>query len=302
MKPNITKNGFLGIDQGVNFQVPYEKAKAIIIPFGMEAHVTYGTGTKKGPKAILTASHELNENDEQTFYAVHKCGLSTLKEPLVPKDSAKALGLLDSLVSRVLKDGKFPLVLGGEHTVTAGALKAICRNYSNLSVLHFDAHADLRKQYRGSVYSHASALRMVMENCPIEKLVQVGIRTVSEIDDELGFMQREKQKIKTFWGWQNPKSEEVAKLLPTENVYITFDVDAFDSSLMPSTGTPEPGGLLWWPTLKILKEVFKQKNVVGADVVELSPIKGLHGPNYLVARLVYKMLGYKFFDTTTKAL
>lgn len=132
---------------------------------------------------------------------------------------------------------------------------------------------------------------------PIKRLVQVGIRTVSEVDDELGFITSEKKRVKTFWGWQDPAPQEVVKAIPTKNVYISFDIDAFDSSLMPSTGTPEPGGLLWWPTLEILKSVFKSKNVVGADLVELAPIKELHGPDFLAARLVYKMLGYRFFDT-----
>jgi agmatinase len=134
-----------------------------------------------------------------------------------------------------------------------------------------------------------------MDELPIRGLVQVGIRTVSEVDDELGFIKREKKRLKVFWGWQNPSPEKIVAALPSKNVYITFDVDAFDASIMPSTGTPEPGGLNWWPTLEILKAVFKAKNVVGADVVELSPIKDLRGPDFLSARLVYKLLNYKFF-------
>lgn len=301
MKLQIMKNGFLGADQGTDFQVPYNKAKAIIIPFGMESHVSYGGGTKHGPKAILTAAHELNENDEQTQKSVYRCGLATVQEPKIPKDSAKALGLLSQIVGQVLKDKKFPMVLGGEHALTPGVIKAVCANFNDVSILHFDAHADLRYQYRGSIFSHASALRRVMEDFPIKKLVQVGVRSVSEVDDELAYIQREKKRLKVFWGWQNPTPKEVVRQIPTKNVFISFDIDAFDSSLMPSTGTPEPGGLLWWPTLEILKEIFKSKNVVGADLVELSPIRGLHGPDFLAARLVYKFLGYKFFPTATEA-
>ncbi len=300
MKLQILKNGFLGIDQGVDFQAPYAKAKAVIIPFGMEAHVSYGSGTKNGPRAILAASHELNENDEQNLQPVYKCGIATLKEPVIPKDSSEALALLDSITHQVLKDGKFPIILGGEHTITAGALRAVSRNFSDLSILHFDAHADLRKQYRGSAHSHASALRLAMDELPIRALVQVGIRTVSEVDDELGFIKREKKRLKVFWGWQNVSPEKIVAALSSKNVYITFDVDAFDASIMPSTGTPEPGGLAWWPTLEILKAVFKAKNVVGADVVELSPIKDLRGPDFLSARLVYKLLNYKFFETDSR--
>lgn len=294
MKLPVLKNGFLGIDQGKNFQVPYPKASAVIVPFGMESTVSYGAGTKAGPQAILDASHELNENDEQTLQAVYRCGLSTLSTPKVPKDSKKASALLTRIVDQVLIDKKFPVILGGEHSLTPGAVTAVYKHFSKISVLHFDAHADLRKQYRGSVYSHASALRRVLD-IPIIRLVQVGIRTISEIDDELGFMRRTKKRIKTFWGWRNPSPQEVVKSIPSKNVYVSFDVDAFDPSIMPSTGTPEPGGLSWWPTLEILKAVFKSKNVVAADLVELAPIKGLRGPDFLAARLVYKMLGYKFF-------
>lgn len=290
------KNGFLGVDQGKNFQAPYGEARAIIIPFGMESTVSFGKGTRYGPKAILRAAHELNENDEQTLHAVYRCGLATVTEPKIPKSPSKALRLLEGIVGQVLKDKKFPMIIGGEHSLTPGVLKAICRYFSNVSILHFDAHADLRFQYRGSSFSHGSWARRGLD-MPIKRLVQVGVRTVSEVDDELGFISREKTRVKTFWGWKNPTPDEVVSEIPTKNVYVSFDIDAFDSSLMPSTGTPEPGGLLWWPTLEILKAVFKAKNVVGADLVELAPIKGLHGPDFLAARLVYKMLGYKFFGT-----
>ncbi len=295
MKFKILKNGFLGIDQGVSFEVPYEKAKAIVIPFGMESHVSYGGGTKNGPQAILTASHELNENDEQTYSPVYKCGIATVKEPKIPKDSAKALDLLSDIVGQVARDNKFPLVLGGEHSLTPGVLKPIFEHTKDISILHFDAHIDLRKQYRGSKFSHASALRRAMEDFPVKKLVSVGIRSVSEIDDELGYMKREAKRIKVYGGWEEPTPQEIVRQLPTKNVYITFDIDAFDASIMPATGTPEPGGLTWWPTLNILQAVFKSKNVVGADIVELAPMKNLHGPDFLTAKLAYKMLGYKFF-------
>lgn len=301
MKITTMKQGFLGTDQGVRFDVDYEKSKAVIIPFGMEAHVSYGGGTKNGPKAILKASHELNENDEQTLQAVYKCGLTTLKEPKIPKDSAKAIKLLKETTKQVLKDEKFPVILGGEHTLLSGSLGAISEHFHDVSILHFDAHADLRKKYRGSIHSHASALRRAMEDLPIKHLVSVGIRTVSEVDDELGFILREKKRLKIFWAWEKLSAKKIVTAIPTKNVYITFDVDAFDPSIMPSTGTPEPGGLTWWETLEILKLVFKEKNVVGFDVVEHSPIKNLHGPDFLVARLIYKMIGYKFFSTKTKA-
>lgn len=259
----------------------------------MESHVSYGAGTKNGPAAILRASHELNENDEQSGEAPYKSGLATLKPPKVPKSPEKALKILAEITAQISQDNKFPIVIGGEHTLTLGALKGICERWKNLAVLHFDAHLDLRKQYRGSKYSHASALRRVMEELPVKKLVQVGIRTISEIDDELGFLKRQKNRIKTFWGWQEPKTSEIIRQIPGKNVYLTFDVDAFDPSIMPATGTPEPGGLLWWTVLDILQAVFASKNVVGADVVELAPIARLRGPDFMIARLIYKLIHYK---------
>ena len=301
MKLSTKKNGFLGADQTVSYEASYQKAKAVIIPFGMENHVSYGEGTRRGPQAIINASHQINENDEQTFKAIYRCGIATLTQPQVPKKSTTALNLLAKITQQVLKDGKFPVILGGEHALTPAVLWAVCKKYSDISVLHFDAHADLRSQYEGSIYSHASALRRVLETCPVQRLVQVGIRSVSEVGDELGFMRREKKRIKTFWGWQDPPPQRVIKAISTKNVYITFDVDAFDSSLMPATGTPEPGGLQWWPTLEILKAVFAAKNVVGVDLVELAPIPRLHAPDFLAARLVYKMIGYKFSGTRIKA-
>lgn len=299
MKLSIKKNGFLGIDQGRNFQSSYKTAKAVVIPFGLESSVSYGKGTKKGPRAILTAAHELNENDEQTLHAVYRCGIATLVEPKIPKSLEKALKLMSGIVDQVLKDKKFPIVLGGEHSLTLGAMEAICKHFNDVTILYFDAHGDMRAQYRGSAFSHACALRRCLD-LPVKKAVHVGMRTVSEVDDELGFIKREKKRVKVFWAWQKLSPQDILRAIPTKNVYISFDIDAFDSSLMPSTGTPEPGGLLWWPTLEILKAVFKVKNIVGADLVELAPIKGLHGPDFLAARLVYKMLGYKFFDKITR--
>lgn len=295
MKLNVQKNGFLGIDQGVSFETSYNQARTVIVPFGMESGVSYGKGTKSGPGAILKASHELNENDEKTFSRVYETGLATLKAPAIPKNPQRALNLLSKLTAQISKDGKFPIVLGGEHTLTLGAISGVARKFSDISVLHFDAHADLRKQYRGSKYSHASALRRVMEELPIKKLVQIGIRTISEVDDELGFLKRQRKRIKTFWGWRRPSPKQVLAQIPTKNVYITFDVDGFDPGIMPSTGTPEPGGLLWWPTLEILEAVFKAKNVVGADIVELAPIRAFHGPDFMIARLAYKFINYKYF-------
>lgn len=294
MKLVIQKNGFLGIDQGVSFETSYAKARSIIVPFGMEAHISYGGGTRNGPKAVITASHQLNENDERTFSPVYKSGIATLREPAMPKDPARALEISARITRQICQDKKFPIVLGGEHTLTAGAIEGVSKLYKDLTVVHFDAHLDLRKQYRGSRYNHASALRRVMENKRIRKLVQIGIRSASEIDDEIDYLKAQKRRIKIFWAWETVALKRIIAEIPTKYVYLTFDVDAFDPSIMPSTGTPEPGGLQWWPTLEILEFIFQSKNVVAADVVELSPIKNFPGPDFMTARLVYKFIHFKY--------
>jgi agmatinase len=298
MKANlqIMKNGFLGLNQGKNFQVPYGKARAVVVPFGLENTVSYGRGTSRGPAAIIKASHNLEILDEQFLKPFSDCGISTLAEPKTPKDQKTAVNLLAGLVSRVVADKKFPVVLGGEHSLTQGTIKGLSEHYKNFTILHFDAHSDTRLNYFiGGQYSHGAVMSQVLINYPASKLVQVGIRSFSDQDGEWGFRKKNKQKIKTFWAWDKITPADVARAIPTRDVFISFDVDAFDPSIMPSTGTPEPGGLLWWPVVEILKAVYKSKNVIGADIVELAPIKNLHAPDFMIAKLVYKMIGYKFY-------
>jgi agmatinase len=290
------ENGFLGINQGSNFQVPFAKAKVAVIPFGLENTVSYGHGTRHGPGAIIEASHYLEVLDEQELKQFCRCGITTLSEPVVPKNQKAAIEMLSSLVSQVLAEKKFPVVLGGEHSLTQGTVKGLSAKYKKFSILHFDAHSDTRLDYYlGGQYSHGAVMSQVLKNYPVAKLVQVGIRSFSNQDGEWDFRKKLRRKIKTFWAWDKFSPVDVARAIPTRDVFISFDVDAFDPSVMPSTGTPEPGGLLWWQTLEILKAVYKSKNVIGADVVELAPIKNLHHPDFLAAKLVYKMIGYKFF-------
>lgn len=290
-----TKNGFLGQDEGVDFTSTYKQARAVIIPFGLESTVSYGGGTKFGPRAIIQASHQVETIDEQSLLPYYQCGIATLKEPRIPKNVTAAITQLAEITNRVVTDKKFPVILGGEHSLTQGVIAGLSRHYKNFSILHFDAHSDTRVDYHGSPFSHAAVMSQVLQKYPVKKLVQVGIRNVSEQNGELAFRKKHAAKIKTFWGWQEPTPAEIVKALPTQDVFISFDVDAFDPSIMPATGTPEPGGLSWWPTLKILKAVFQAKNVIGADVVELAPIKNLHHPDFMVAKLVYKLIGYKFY-------
>jgi agmatinase len=292
----IMKNGFLGLNQGDVFEVAYPKARAAIIPFGLENTVSYGRGTKDGPRAIIDASHYMEILDEQMLKPFGDCGIATLTQPKISTDQKTAVNILAGLVSRVVADKKFPVVLGGEHSLTQGTIKGLSAKYKNFTVLHFDAHSDTRlNYYLGGQYSHGAVMSQVLVKYPVAKLVQVGVRSFSDQNGEWNFRKKNRNKIKTFWAWDKISPSDVVRAIPTRDVFISFDVDVFDPSIMPSTGTPEPGGLLWWPTLDILKAVYKSKNVIGADVVELAPIKGLHHPDFTVAKLVYKLIGYKFF-------
>lgn len=296
MKLSWIKNGFLGVNQGENFGTDYGQAKAVVIPFGLENTVSYGKGTAKGPQAIINASHYVEIFDEQSGKKFADCGIATVKQPKIPKSQPQAVKLLSQITEQVVLDKKFPLILGGEHSLTQGSIAGLSRFYKNFSVLHFDAHSDTREDYYiGGSFSHGAVMNRVLRKNEIAKLVQVGIRSVSDQNGEMEFRSGHARKIKTFWAWEKFSPQEILKAIPTRDVFVSFDVDVFDPSIMPATGTPEPGGMLWWQTLDILKTVFANKNVIGADIVELAPIKHLHHPDYTVARLAYKIIGYKFF-------
>lgn len=295
MNTEQEKNSFLGIGaSGEKYTAPYKEARTVIIPFGFEATVSYGGGTKQGPKAIIEASRQVEVLNEENMTLPWKSGIATLKEPIIPKDPEKAFKILSETVKQTVDDGKFFITLGGEHSITQAEAAGFAHKWEDFSILHFDAHSDTRDDYHDSKWSHASVMNRILSDFKIKNLVQVGIRSISAENNELAFRRANKDRIKTFFGWENPSPKEVARAIKSKNVFISFDIDAFDSALMPATGTPEPGGLEWWQTLEILKEVFKTKNVFGADVVELAPMKGLPAPDFLTARLVYKMIGMKF--------
>lgn len=266
-----------------------DKAQVVIVPFGFEETTTFGQGTKNGPVAIIKASSQVELFDEELWQETYKkINIKTVIEP-------KNLKNLELAVGKIIESKKLPVVLGGEHSITPFIINAYKNSgFDNFSILQFDAHADLRDGYLGKKYSHAAAMRRCLDNKGIN-LVQVGIRNISNENDELIFWEKNQKIIKTFWAKDKQKwkiSEIVKKL--NKNVYLTFDVDVFDGSIMPSTGTPEPGGLEWQETLDILRAVCKAKKIIGADFVELSPIKGLSAPNFLVAKLIYKTIGYIF--------
>ena len=283
------KKGFLGVDNNFNF-----KAKAIVIPFGLEKTVSYGSGTKNGPKEIIKASHQVELYDEELNCEPYKkIGIKTLKPFKIDKNIVKALKQISKINEENLKKKIFPLVLGGEHTITPGCIAPFAKKYDKLCLLHFDAHADLRESYNGNQFSHASAIRRCLDHKNIS-VISFGIRNISS--SEIYFLNKNSSRIKIFWSKNKKKWDlkKFKKLIKNKTVYLTFDVDGLDSSVMPATGTPEPGGLFWDETLDIIKIAFKNSNIVGADINELSPIKGFDSYNFLVAKLAYKILAYKF--------
>ena len=283
------KDGFLGIDNKTKF-----KEKVVVVPFGLEKTVSYGGGTKNGPKEIIKASHQVELYDEELNYEPHKkIGIKTLKPFKIDKNINKALKKISFINENILNKKKFPLVLGGEHSITPGCIIPFTKKFKNICLLHFDAHADLRESYLGERYSHASAIRRCLDYKNVS-LISFGIRNISE--GEIPFLKKNSKRINIFWAKDKKKwnLNTFKKMIKNKTVYLTFDVDGFDSSIMPATGTPEPGGLFWNESLEIIKIAAKNSNIVGADINELSPIKGFNSYNFLVAKLAYKILAYKF--------
>ena len=267
-----------------------DEARAIVIPFGLEASVSYGGGTKQGPDAILKASQQLELYDEEFGTEPYRdYGIATLR-PLKPKESLEgALDQLADVVGAVLEHKKFPLVLGGEHSLTAGAIRPFAAAFSDLVVLQFDAHADLRDGYQGQHFSHASAMRRVLDH-PNVSVVSVGIRAISS--NEVTYYDANRQRIAIHYAKDQAEWNiaELVRPLQGRPIYVTFDIDAFDSAVMPATGTPTPGGLGFWQAMSILRAAGKVGTIVGGDVVELAPIPGLHGCDYLAAQVAYKLM------------
>ncbi|MDC0354068.1 agmatinase [Candidatus Pelagibacter sp.] len=289
MKYLSNKNGFLGIDNKVNF-----KEKVVIVPFGLEKTVSYGDGTKNGPKEIIKASHQVELYDEELNCEPYKkIGIKTLKPFKIDKNIKKALAKMSKINEEILDKKLFPMTFGGEHSITPGCIAPFAKKYKDICLLHFDAHADLRESYNGEKFSHASAIKRCLDY-PNVSLISFGIRNISE--GEIPFLKKNSSRINIFWAKDKSKwnLNKFKKLIKNKTVYLTFDVDGLDSSIMPATGTPEPGGLLWDETLNIIRIAAKNSKIVGADINELSPIKGFNSYNFLVAKLAYKILSYKF--------
>lgn len=287
------KDNFLAIEKKYS---GFEQSKIAILSAPYEKTTSYGKGTSKGPAAILKASHYVEFFDEETEKEVcFKHGIAAIKPLKFGKlTGKKMLDVLYKNVKGLIDAGKFVVTLGGEHSISTAPIKAHFDSYKDLSILHFDAHSDLRNEYEGSAYSHASFAARVSEFT--NKITQIGIR--AQCKDEFNFIKS--RGISTFYAHDIHRdgfSEELMDIMISTldmNVYITFDVDYFDPSIMPSTGTPEPNGFQWQQTMKFLRRVCDERNVVGFDVVELAPRKDLTFPDFLAAKLIYKILNYKF--------
>ncbi len=275
-------------------------ARCVVIPFGLEASVSYGSGTAKGPQAIMAASHQLELFDEELWREPYKdYGIAAVPEPKIAKSVPAALDQLEGLVEAVLADGRMPFVIGGEHSITAGAIRPFARRFDDLVVLHFDAHADLRDGYLGEYYSHASAMRRVLDHANIS-LVSVGIRAISE--PEARFIEASRGRIHVHYGHAQASwnIEDIVAPLVGKPVYVTFDIDGLDGTIMPATGTPTPAGLSYLQSLAILRRAAEVSRIVGMDLVELAPIPGLHACDFLAAQLAYKMMSYALSGTTRR--
>ena len=265
-----------------------ETAKVVLIPVPYDGTSTWGKGADKGPQAFLEASENMELYDIETATEVYQQGIY-LTDAISENASPEALvNAVHKSTKEFIKRNKFVTLFGGEHSISIGSIRAFNECFDNLTVLHIDAHADLRETYNGSSFNHACA---VNEASQTTNLVQVGIRSMDVI--EKSYMDEEK----TFFAHDMVNDEywmDKAVEALTDTVFITFDLDAFDPSILPSTGTPEPGGLLWYETIEFLKQVFEEKNVVGFDIVELCPNSADKSSDFVAAKLYYKMLSYKF--------
>jgi len=279
-------SNFLGLPDEAS---RYEPSRVVVLPVPFERTTSYGKGTAQGPEAILRASRQVELYEEQLRAEPWTMGIATLPAFLPEAhDMGEALAELEAECHHHLAAGKFLVTLGGEHSLTTAPVRAARAVHGEIGIVQFDAHADLRAEYEGTPWSHASVMRRL--HAAGIPAVAVGIRALSSEEGEL----IAEQRLPTIWGWELPARErfvEMVEALPPK-VYLTFDVDFFDPPLMPATGTPVPGGGQWQPTLECLRELFRRRTVVAMDVVELAPQAGAHAADFLAASLIYKCLAY----------
>ncbi|MEO1718649.1 MAG: agmatinase [Pseudomonadota bacterium] len=273
-----------------------DRARAVVIPFGLEASVSYGGGTAAGPSAILAASDQLELYDDELGYEPStRFGIATVSEPGMPSTQAEALNTLESVVRPIVDAHRFPLILGGEHALTPGAIRPFLEQDPELIILQIDAHADLRDGYLGEHYSHASAMRRALDH-PGVAVVGVGIRAISNA--EVAYYNDNRDRVALHWAKDQAiwNIDEIVAPLAGKRIYVTFDIDGLDSSIMPATGTPTPGGLGYWQALSIVRAASQVGQIVGGDVVELAPMPGHHAYDYTAASIAYKIISYALAD------
>jgi len=288
--------GIAGRFCGLPNEYSNPQSKVVILPVPFDLTTTYMKGSDRGPAALIEASRNLEVYDIETNSQPYQTGIYTA--PSVPgSTSAEMLANVYREVKSYLANDQFVITLGGEHSISPAPIRAHAEKYPGMSVLQLDAHADLVQAYEGDPLSHASAMARVKEIPSITNLVAVGIRSMSV--EELPYLDKENTYFAHTLDGSNEWQTKVVDSL-AEHVYITFDLDAFDPAIMPSTGTPEPGGLDWYQVMRLLKMVAMKKKIIGFDIVELCPNTSNKGPDFLAAKLLYKMLAY-VFNTGVKA-
>jgi agmatinase len=285
----LNKKQYLGPDGGT---IGFKEAKVVVLPFGYEGGVSYGRGTAKGPDAVIEASCYLELYDEELGIEPNTIGICTVQTPDIPTDGQAMLNQMYRISKEVISNNKFLISVGGDHSITTGYCRALLEEHRTLSVIQIDAHADLRDSYEGNIHSHASVMARIRELT--QHTLQLGIRSISKQEAQIVLINQ--LPLYTMDMFRSGQSDMDVKLehLP-DPVFITFDVDVFDWSVVRSTGTPEPGGLLWNEALTLLRTLFRRKNVVGFDVVELAHDPTDPNSAFAVAKLIYKMIGYKYF-------
>jgi len=265
------------------------EATFVVVPVPYDLTSTYHPGSRRGPTAIIEASTNMELYDEELKKETYLAGIhTTLPVDIDARGPKNMVSAVRKKISKIVALNKIPVMLGGEHSITFGAVQAVQEKYPKLSVLQLDAHADLRESYQGSAYSHASVARRISEICP---LVQVGIRSMSKEEGDFLPQSKVKSYSADFVAENKDWCERVCKNLKGD-VFVTIDLDVFDPSIMPATGTPEPGGLFWREVVRLLKRVASSCTIRGFDIVELAPIPGNIGPDFMTAKLIYRLMGY----------
>ncbi len=271
----------------------WKRALFVVVPFPIDLTTTYVSGTRNGPRALIEASGHMELFDEENKIEPYRAGIFVSTEiPVLTTGPLAMLKELEKRIKAVTRAGKFPVIVGGEHSGTCGAVSALKKKYGDLTVLQFDAHADLRDSYLGTPWNHACVGRRIVDSGA--KLVQVGVRSISEEEDR--FLRRA-ENVKTYYASEVRESlADVTRGVVSSlsgNVYISIDLDVFDPGIMPAVGTPEPGGLDWFEVIDILRDVMRADcNIVGFDIMELSPIPGIVAPEFLAAKLCYRLMGW----------